>query len=184
MSSQKITYSQDYMGYTVATDGYGHVLAKDSKDYLGNFVWKDKQGNVLSKESKNYMGDTEPKDPNSNGQSETSIKYIGHKVQKDQYGNTLYTYEKDYLGHTLVKVRYGNKVGTSKKTIWAIQFLSPRIKSHNLVKKYPSLFCRSLCILWRPFLPDYLLFQWLQVVWQENIYCLYILCKTNKLDSL
>lgn len=45
--SQKLTYSKDYNGNTVAKDQYGNIVATGSTNYNWDFVWKDKYGNVL-----------------------------------------------------------------------------------------------------------------------------------------
>jgi len=113
--SQKLTYSKDYNGNTVAKDQYGNVVATGSKDYNGNFVWKDKYGNVIKTESKDYNGNTVSKDTYGNTKSTQSTDYNGNEVVKDKYGNTLYTLSKDYNGNIVKKDKYGKVLGTYKK---------------------------------------------------------------------
>ena len=36
--SQKLTYSKDYNGNTIAKDEYGNIIATGSTNYNGNFV--------------------------------------------------------------------------------------------------------------------------------------------------
>lgn len=113
--NQKITYSKDYSGNTVAKDEYGNVIAIASTDYSGKLVWKDKYGNVIKTESEDYSGRTVTKDQYGNTQTTKSKDYAGNTVEKDQYGNVLYTYSKDYSGNTVKKDKYGNVLGTYKE---------------------------------------------------------------------
>ncbi len=39
--SQKITYSRDFNGNTVAKDQYGNTVATRSTNFNGDYVWKD-----------------------------------------------------------------------------------------------------------------------------------------------
>ena len=61
-AQEKLTYSKDYNGNTVAKDQYGNIVATGSTNYNGDFVWKDKYGNVIKTESKDYNGNNVSKD--------------------------------------------------------------------------------------------------------------------------
>jgi hypothetical protein len=54
--SQKIKYSKNYSGNTVAKDEYGNIIGIASTVYSGKLVWKDKYGNALGTNEENYSG--------------------------------------------------------------------------------------------------------------------------------